>query len=77
VTGLSTRLLCSSPINRIDGDRSVAAAFSMEEFTRLAADAGLSGATLERHWLMRVLLLWQPAQSPVERAVESPVAVAS
>jgi 2-polyprenyl-3-methyl-5-hydroxy-6-metoxy-1,4-benzoquinol methylase len=55
---LGTRLLFTSKVNRVDGPRSVAAAFTMEEVRYLALRAGLEGAALEKRWPCRYLLKW-------------------
>ena len=59
VAHLATRFLLTSWVNRIDGARSVAAAFTLEEIRRLAQNAGLSDATLVKHWPSRFLMCWQ------------------
>jgi 2-polyprenyl-3-methyl-5-hydroxy-6-metoxy-1,4-benzoquinol methylase len=50
--------LSPSKVNRIDGVRSVRAAFTVDEVRLLAAGAGLSGAVLEKRWPCRYLLKW-------------------
>ena len=56
---LVTRLLTSSPVVHVDGPRSVEAAFTVAEARQLAEDAGLTGATITRHWPFRYLLSWR------------------
>lgn len=56
---LGTRLLSTSEVVHIDGPRSVEAAFTVPELRRLAADAGLAGAKVERRWPCRMLLTWR------------------
>jgi 2-polyprenyl-3-methyl-5-hydroxy-6-metoxy-1,4-benzoquinol methylase len=56
---VATRLLSRSPIVHTDGPRSVNAAFTPEEICRLAAQAGLHGATVARRWPCRFLLSWE------------------
>lgn len=58
-TGL--RLLSNSPVAHVDGPRSVEAGFSLEEAARMAADAGLPEARLDRAWPERVVLRWGAA----------------
>jgi 2-polyprenyl-3-methyl-5-hydroxy-6-metoxy-1,4-benzoquinol methylase len=53
---LGTTLLARSRINRIDGLRSVRAAFTIEEARGLARQAGLAGAVVEPRWPCRFLL---------------------
>lgn len=60
---LATRILTRSPVVRIDGPRSVEGAFSLDEVRRLANEAGLSSATLQRRHPCRFLLAWTPAPS--------------
>jgi 2-polyprenyl-3-methyl-5-hydroxy-6-metoxy-1,4-benzoquinol methylase len=55
----SCRVLTRSPIVRVDGPLSVAAAFTMGEARELAARAGLAGATLSCRWPQRFLLVWK------------------
>ena len=52
------RLLTLSDVVHTDGPRSVAAAFTPAEALALAERAGLSRATVERHWPCRYLLSW-------------------
>ena len=54
-----TRLLSRSEVVHVDGPRSVEGAFTIAEARELAADAGLTGATIERRWPCRFLLTWQ------------------
>jgi 2-polyprenyl-3-methyl-5-hydroxy-6-metoxy-1,4-benzoquinol methylase len=61
-TYFGTRLLTRSPVVHVDGPRSVAAAFTMSEASALAAEAGLTGATVGRRWPFRYLLSWQRAK---------------
>lgn len=53
------RLLTRSPVVRVDGPLSVAAAFTCDEAQRLALRAGLSGAVLSRYFPERFLLVWR------------------
>ena len=53
-----SRLLTRSPIVHVDGPLSVRAAFTVAEARQLAERAGLSGATIRRHWPQRFLLSW-------------------
>ena len=53
------RVLTRSPIVRVDGPLSVAAAFTMDEARELAARAGLEGATISSRWPQRYLLVWK------------------
>lgn len=52
------RILSRSPIVRVDGRRSVRAAFTAEEARSLADCAGLAGARISAHWPQRWLLVW-------------------
>jgi 2-polyprenyl-3-methyl-5-hydroxy-6-metoxy-1,4-benzoquinol methylase len=52
------RVLTRSPIVRVDGPLSVAAAFTMAEARELAARAGLASATVSSRWPQRYLLVW-------------------
>jgi SAM-dependent methyltransferase len=53
------RVLTRSPIVRVDGPLSVAAAFTIGEARELAARAGLAGATISPRWPQRYLLAWK------------------
>jgi SAM-dependent methyltransferase len=53
------RVATRSSVVRVDGPRSVRAAFTLEEVEALAAEAGLNGATIERRWPFRYLLTWR------------------
>ena len=53
------RLLTRSPVVRVDGPRSVAAAYTAQELLALAARSGLGGATVSRRWPQRLLLTWR------------------
>lgn len=55
---LGTRLLTRSPIVRTDGLLSVSAAFTIVEVAALAQAAGLTDASIVRHWPQRYLLSW-------------------
>ena len=55
---LGTRLLSTSPVVHTDGPLSVAAAFTLAEVRKLAAQAGLKGATVAGRWPFRFLLKW-------------------
>lgn len=54
-----TRLLTRSPVVHVDGLRSVAAAFTMDEAAALARSAGLTDARIHSHWPYRYLLVWR------------------
>ncbi len=56
---VASRLLTRSPIVRVDGPLSVAAAFTIEEAQALAARAGLAGTTISHRWPQRYLLVWR------------------
>ncbi|HEY5315746.1 MAG TPA: methyltransferase domain-containing protein [Pirellulales bacterium] len=53
-----TQLVSRSPVVHVDGPRSVEGAFSVDEARRLAADAGMQGATVRGCWPCRFLLSW-------------------
>jgi len=52
------RMLSRSRVFRVDGTRSVGAAFTPAEANRLAAKAGLDGARVTTDWPQRWLLTW-------------------
>lgn len=56
---LVTRTIVRSPVVRVDGPLSVAAAFSIDEVRRLAARGGMEAAIVTRHWPQRFLLTWR------------------
>src|SRR5439155_3340581 len=56
---LGTRLLSTSAVVRVDGPRSVAAAFTRPELLELARRAGLTGADITHRWPFRLLLRWE------------------
>ena len=58
-TWAGCRMLSRSEVFRVDGMRSVAAAFSTSEARSLAAAAGLSGAQFAQVWPERWLLTWR------------------
>jgi 2-polyprenyl-3-methyl-5-hydroxy-6-metoxy-1,4-benzoquinol methylase len=58
---LAAWALSGSDVVRVDGARSVRAAFTVREATALALAAGLKGAIVKRHWPLRFLLSWQRA----------------
>lgn len=55
----ATRLLTRSDVVHVDGPRSVAGAFTMEEARNLCERAGLAGASLRRSWPYRYLITWR------------------
>jgi len=60
---VATRGLSRSAVVHEDGLASVRAAFSTPEIIELAADAGLSDATVIKHWPQRHMLIWRRNQS--------------
>lgn len=56
---IACRVLTRSPIVRVDGPLSVAAAFNLPEAQALAGRAGLRGASFERYFPERFLLVWR------------------
>ncbi|NUQ66445.1 MAG: methyltransferase domain-containing protein [Pirellulales bacterium] len=56
---VASRLFTSSDVVRVDGPRSVRAAFTIREFHRLVRKAGLEGAVLSPVWPCRMLLSWR------------------
>jgi SAM-dependent methyltransferase len=54
-------VLTWSPVVRVDGPRSVEAAFTPAEARQLAERAGLHGAQIVRRWPFRYLLSWSKA----------------
>jgi SAM-dependent methyltransferase len=61
-TWVGCRLLSTSEVFRVDGMRSVAAAFTVAEARALAERAGLSGARITRTWPQRWRLTWGQVQ---------------
>ena len=60
---LAARLLVVALRNRMthhDAPVSVLRAYTADELRRLAADAGLQGARVTRHFPFRLVLVWQP-----------------
>ncbi len=53
------RLLTRSRIVHADGPLSVAAAFTIDEVSEVAQQAGLAHAAVSRHWPQRFLLTWR------------------
>lgn len=53
------RLLSRSPIVHYDGPVSVLGAYTESEARELAAEAGLEGARLRKHWPCRFLMEWE------------------
>ena len=56
---LACHLFTRSRVVHNDGPISVAAAFTPDEALLLTEQAGLSGATLTRHWPQRFLITWR------------------
>lgn len=56
---IGCRVLTRSRIVRIDGPRSVRAAYAIPDLERLVNRCGLAGATIKRHWPERFLLSWE------------------
>jgi 2-polyprenyl-3-methyl-5-hydroxy-6-metoxy-1,4-benzoquinol methylase len=57
------RLLTRSPIVHTDGPLSVRAGFQPQEVLDMAADAGMTGARITRHWPQRLLMKWERPES--------------
>ncbi len=55
---IGCRLLSRSEIVHFDGPQSVRAAYSIEEVSRLASNAGFSNFEISRHWPQRFQLVW-------------------
>ncbi len=53
------RLLSRSEVARVDGPRSVRAAFTLPEVRAMAAEAGYVGAVIRRGWPERFILRWR------------------
>ena len=62
MTWIACRVLTRSPIVRVDGPLSVAAAFTVSEAQDLARRAGLEGARFTRYFPERFLLVWMKPQ---------------
>lgn len=58
-TWVACHTLSVSDVFRIDGRRSIRAAFTTDEARRLAAQAGLQGARVSQVWPQRWLLEWR------------------
>ncbi|MFH5802965.1 methyltransferase domain-containing protein [Alienimonas sp. DA493] len=58
---IACRALSRSPIVHDDGPQSVRAAFTVDEFRRVADAAGLSGYEIRAVWPQRFLFVWQRA----------------
>ena len=56
---LGTRVLTRSRIVHVDGPLSVKAAFTLDEVQAMAEAAGMTTATIARHWPFRYLLEWR------------------
>lgn len=59
VAAVGTRMLTRSRVVHVDGPRSVAAAFTMDEAKQLSANAGLTGARVEPRFPWRWLMRWE------------------
>ena len=59
IVWLASRLLSRSPVVHTDGPLSVRAAFTPAELRALAADGGLTGATVTPHFPGRMVLEWR------------------
>ena len=59
---IGCRLLTRSPIVHVDGPRSVAAAFTIDEMKQLADASRLTGARIFRRWPQRQVLVWRRAR---------------
>jgi 2-polyprenyl-3-methyl-5-hydroxy-6-metoxy-1,4-benzoquinol methylase len=55
---LATRIGTRSRVVRIDAVRSVRAAFTEDELSRLAETAGMRGSLVFRRWPFRMLMVW-------------------
>lgn len=56
---LATRMLSRSVVVKQDGEKSMRAAFSMDEFRILGDEAGLEGALVRPLWPCRQMLVWR------------------
>jgi 2-polyprenyl-3-methyl-5-hydroxy-6-metoxy-1,4-benzoquinol methylase len=63
-TWVGCRMLSRSEVFRVDGMRSVAAAFTTDEARDLAKRAGLTGAQVSEIWPQRWLLIWGQVSKP-------------
>lgn len=59
VATAAAKVLGGCRVVRVDAEKSVRAAFTVEEFEALAERAGLAGAAVEATWLCRFLLTWR------------------
>jgi SAM-dependent methyltransferase len=72
LVGVGSRLLSRSPIVKVDGQRSVKAAFTPSEALELATLAGWENAHLKRHWPCRFVLSTNtttPSSRPMRRSI--------
>jgi len=58
---LTLHILAHSDVARVDGLRSVAGAFTMDEVAELARKAGIPHPRLRRCWPQRYVLSWRHA----------------
>ena len=56
---LACRGLSRSPVVHVDGPQSVRAAFTVEEFRRVADAAGLADVAIAKIWPQRFLFVWE------------------
>ena len=59
LAGVTLHTLARSDVARVDGLRSVAGAYSLEEAEAMAVEAGLAGAVVTRCWPQRFALSWR------------------
>jgi 2-polyprenyl-3-methyl-5-hydroxy-6-metoxy-1,4-benzoquinol methylase len=55
---VGSRVLSRSPMVHHDGPASVQGAWTMRELANFAAEAQMNGATVQRSWPWRMLLVW-------------------
>ncbi|MGA2442241.1 MAG: methyltransferase domain-containing protein [Tepidisphaeraceae bacterium] len=62
IAWVGSRVLSRSPIVHHDGPASVRGAWTMRELADFAAEAQMNGATVQRSWPWRMLLVWDATE---------------
>lgn len=70
VTWAAARVLSGSRVFRVDGPRSVRAAFGPAELAQLASQAGLRGMYIARRFPFRMVMMWRKVQPRLEEERE-------
>ncbi|MBI4161214.1 MAG: methyltransferase domain-containing protein [Acidobacteria bacterium] len=72
LTRLAMRLVSRSPMIRFDGPLSIRRAFTLDEYRRLAREAGADGAAVRKHRFFRAAIVWRRgarAMMPIPAAI--------